>query len=462
MGGSINRRAVRWLRGQLPELVAAGAISSENAAAIERHYGSVETRSNFGFIILATVGAALVGAGIVLLIAHNWDELSRPIRTIIAFIPLLVALTLAAFVLAKRNESRPWREAVAVFDVAAVATAISLISQTYQIQGSFAEFMRVWLLLCISIVYVLRASVTAAIYTIGTIVWLFAREIASFVRMPNPMFFWFLFLLVVPYFLFRFFENRASRETAALAIVMTVALVFGIGFTADFAKSDFGGIAYAGLFTAIYLCGVRFFPRTDERLHAVALLGGIGIGITAVVLSFESAWHMGREPFWGQRTLGQTVALALEFLFPLVAICLAAIDLVRRRFQFSLVAASFPIVTTIAWGVGNLCTSASTPTDSLSIFPHWPGTRCSFAAAALMNCYALWLGIDILIRGIRADSIARANFGLLLIAALAISRFFDSELTFMTRGLGFIVVGAGFLVANIIMFKKRAAAVATP
>jgi hypothetical protein len=78
----------------------------------------------------------------------------------------------------------------------------------------------------------------------------------------------------------------------------------------------------------------------------------------------------------------------------------------------------------------------------------------------LLNCYALLLGIDILARGIRTNSIARANFGLLLIAALAISRFFDSELSFVTRGIGFIVVGAGFLIANILLFRKRATAIA--
>ncbi len=451
MPGTINRRAVRWLRGQLPELVAAGTISSENAAAIERHYGPVEPRTNFGFVILATIGAVLVGAGIILLVAHNWDDLSRAVRTVIAFIPLLLALGLVGFVLMQRNDSRPWREAVSIFDFAAVATSISLISQTYQIQGSFAEFLRVWLLLCIPVIYLLRASVGAAVYVIGTIAWLFSREMAFFVRTPDPMFFWILFLLVVPYFLFRFFENRGSRETAGLAIVMTIALVFGMGFTADFAKSDFGGIAFAGLLTTIYLCGMKFFPRTGERLPIVALLGGIGIGVTAIVLSFESSWHMTRESFWGQRTLGANVALALEFLFPLVAICLAAVDVVRRRFQFSLVAASFPVVTALAWGVANLGVSAD---------PNLYRTRCSFAAAALMNAYALWLGIDILMRGIRSNSIARANFGLLLIAALAFSRFFDSELSFVTRGLGFILVGAGFLIANILMFKKRTAAAA--
>jgi hypothetical protein len=79
----------------------------------------------------------------------------------------------------------------------------------------------------------------------------------------------------------------------------------------------------------------------------------------------------------------------------------------------------------------------------------------------LIKCYALWLGIDILMRGIRSNSIARANFGLLLIAVLAISRFFDTDLSFVTRGIGFIVVGAGFLVANILLFKKRSPAIAT-
>ena len=452
MAGSTNRRAVRWLRGQLPELVAAGVISSENAGAIERHYGSVESRTNFGVIILASVGAALVGAGIILLIAHNWDDLSRAARTVIAFIPLLIAQALVVFTLMRRSESRPWREAVAIFNVAAVATAISLISQTYQIQGSFADFMRVWLLLSLPIVYLLRTTLGACVYLIGTIVWLFAHEIGIFVRSPDPMFFWVLFLLIVPYFLLRFFEDCASRETAALAIVMAIALAFGLGFTAGFAKTDLGGVAFAGLMTAIYLCGMKIFPRTDERLHVVALLGGIGIGITAIVLSFESSWHLGREFFWGERSFDGIIAVALEFLFPIVAVALAARDLIRRRVEFSLAAAVFPIVTAVALGVANLCP----PSDAESLHK----TSCSFAAAALINCYTLWLGIDILTRGIRSDSIARANFGLILIAALAISRFFDSELSFVTRGLGFIIVGAGFLVANILLFKKRAAAAA--
>ena len=225
---------------------------------------------------------------------------------------------------------------------------------------------------------------------------------------------------------------------------MALASVIGLGFSAEFTKSDLGSIAFAGLLTAIYLAGMKFFPRTDERLPAVALLGGIGVGVTAIVLSFEATWRMTRDTPWGQRSPAGNFGLALELLFPLLAILLAVWEFFRKQRRFSLIAAAFPIVAALAWEIANLCEFAKT------------GTRCSFAAATLINCYTLLLGIDILARGIRSNSVARANFGLLLIAALAISRFFDSDLSFVTRGLGFIVVGAGFLVANILFFKKHA------
>jgi uncharacterized membrane protein len=67
VAGVRNRWAIRWLRSQLPELVASGVITSENAQAIERHYTDDQPRTNFAFVILATLGSVLVAAGIILL-----------------------------------------------------------------------------------------------------------------------------------------------------------------------------------------------------------------------------------------------------------------------------------------------------------------------------------------------------------------------------------------------------------
>ncbi|PYL57861.1 MAG: hypothetical protein DMF31_10025, partial [Verrucomicrobia bacterium] len=418
MAGVRNRRAIRWLRSQLPELVASGVISSENARAIDGYYEHDQPRVNFAFVILAALGSALVAAGIILLIAHNWDDLSRATRTGVAFLPLLIAQALVVFTLMRRNESRPWREAAAIFDVAAVATAVSLISQTYQVQGTFADFMRTWLLLSIVIVYLLRTSLGAIAYVIGCALWLFARWSPT----ENPMLFWFLLMLVIPYVAIRFRSDCESRETTTLVITVALAAMFGVGATAEFADASVGAIAYAGLATAIYLCGIKFLPQPAGRLHLLALLGGIAIGVATIVLSFESNWHMTYRVASVPRTWAANLAVVVELLFPIAAVCLASFDLLRRRAEFSLSAALFPIVTAIAWAITRLCE-----------FPNerWRSTRCSFAAGTVMNCYALLLGIDILARGIRTNSMARANFGLLLIAALAICRFFDSDLSFV-------------------------------
>jgi len=447
VAGVRNRWAIRWLRSQLPELVASGVITSENAQAIEHHYTDDQPRTNFAFVILATLGSALVAAGIILLIAHNWDDLSRGTRTAIAFLPLLVAQGLVVFTLTRRNESRPWREAVAIFDVAALATAISLISQTYQVQGTFSDFMRTWLALSIAIVYLLRTTFGAIAYVIGCVVWLFAAW-GMFSPEGNPTLFWFLLILVIPYVAIRFRLDRNSRETGTLVIILALASLFGVGATADFANAKVGAIAYAGIATVIYLCGMKFFPQPNGRLHSLAVLGGIAIAVVTIVLSFESNWHMTTRVASVPRSSAANIAVVIELLFPITALSLIGFDLLRRRVAFSVSAAVSPIVTGLAWVIANLCELPD---------GRWQSTSCSFAAATVMNCYALVLGIDILARGIRTNSIARANFGLLLIAALAICRFFDSDLSFVARGIGFIIVGAGFLVANLMLFRRRAA-----
>lgn len=435
---STNRRAIRWLRAQLPALASAGVLSAENVAAIERYYAAEEAESkNIGFVILASIGSALVASGIILLIAHNWDEFSRPLRTFIAFLPLLVAQTLAVFVLVKRAESKSWRESVAIFDVAAVATAISLISQAYQIQGSFADFMMVWLFLSLPIVYIFRTTLGAVAYVVGAVVWLFNKS-GWFHNEPEQLYFWLFLLAIVPYYAFLFRKDRLSGQLVSLSVVLMAAMAIGLGWVAEDTRANVGAIAFAGFFTTVYLCGIRFFQSDDEHLSTLALLGGLGIGVVAVVLSFEDIWRFYGTSSSTLKDVPRAMGIAIQLFFPIAAVGLLVWSyLDKGRATFSVVAGVLPLVAGLAWIIAE---------------------SSSFAAAAVFNIFALLLGVELLARGIRANSIARANFGLLVIVALALARFFDSDLSFLTRGLGFIAVGAGFLVANVVLFKRRAKA----
>jgi uncharacterized membrane protein len=442
---SINHRAVRWLRGELPRLVADGVINSESAAAIDRHYqGAGESASNFGVVILAAIGSALVGAGVILLIAHNWDDLPRTTRCVIAFLPLLIALGLGGFVLLRRNESAAWRESVAIIDVAAVGTAISLVSQTFQIQGSLADFLRVWLLLSIPIVYLFRTNFGALAYIIGCASWILSESFWVFKR-PDEIFFWFLLPLIIPFYATIVRQHPSGWAFRILSVALVAAGAAGLGVTVDLVQNDLGAVAFAGFFAAVYLCGMMQQGDVPQPLNTLSVLGGLGIASTAIVLSFEGLWHLGAPAAWSALSLDQAIGLIIILFFPVAALALGVWNVARPAVSISFTAACIPIVAVLARFVAGMASDTRSSDNSYA-----------FAAAVLFNLYALWLGIEFLVRGIRAGSVTRANFGLLIIAALALARFFDSDLSFVARGVGFIAVGAGFLIANLLFFRRRA------
>src|SRR3977135_1397624 len=198
-----DRSGTRWLLAELPELVASGVLSAEAAEALRQHYAATDSGEprRIGFVLSAIVGSLLIGAGIILLVAHNWDFLSRPVRCAIAFTPLVLSPALAIFVLLRRNESAPWREASAILNVAAIGTAIALVSQTYQIQGDFARFILVWILLALPIVYLFKTSVGLSVYCVGATCWVLSAKIGDFLgARPNDLWVWGLLLLAVPAF----------------------------------------------------------------------------------------------------------------------------------------------------------------------------------------------------------------------------------------------------------------------
>src|SRR5688572_950202 len=101
------RREVVWLHAELPGLVERGVLTPEAADALRRHYGTPDraAAASWGQILLASSGALLVGGGIILILAHNWDDLGRPARAAIAIGLLVLAQALAAFAVLRRPAS---------------------------------------------------------------------------------------------------------------------------------------------------------------------------------------------------------------------------------------------------------------------------------------------------------------------------------------------------------------------
>src|SRR5690606_8014917 len=78
----------RWLLEQIPDWEREGLLTAEAAGRLRERYALDGSRPGLGQILLGALGALLIGSGLIAILGHNWDDFSRPVRLLCAFLPL--------------------------------------------------------------------------------------------------------------------------------------------------------------------------------------------------------------------------------------------------------------------------------------------------------------------------------------------------------------------------------------
>ncbi len=168
----MGRNAIRWLLAELPGLEASGVVDAATASRLRTHYGGCIEGGGRRVVlaVCAVFGALLIGGGVILLLAHNWEQLSRGERALIALSPLVAAQVLAGWVLLRREASTAWREGSAILLALMVATAVALVDQTYHTGGDLESFLWRWSLLLAPLPWLLNSTGVAMLF-LGALTW---------------------------------------------------------------------------------------------------------------------------------------------------------------------------------------------------------------------------------------------------------------------------------------------------
>lgn len=423
------------LQKELEALIEAAVIDETTAEKISQYYKAKQDAApNRLFIAFGVLGATLVGLGIILIIGHNWDQFPRVVKTVFAFIPLVIGQVFAAYTLLKRPESAVWRESTAVFVTFAMGACIALISQIYHIQGELSGFLFTWTLLCLPLFYVMRSSATAMLYLIGVTFYGFEYGFWSYPSLPP---YWYLVMLaaLMPYYYwcYRNRPNSNSMNFFNWLVPISVLTVFGAFSNTFPVLLHVGFVSLFGLFIAVG--NLDFFQGQKSRNNGYKILGELGTIFMILMLSFEDLWsRIGRKV--NDFNLGE-LSYTVEF-WTVLLVTLAAIALLYRRYakhgfeNISLLSVIFLLFIPIFW-IGSLIGGGP----------------------VLMNLLTLIVGVLIIRAGSQQNHLGQLNLGLLTVAALITCRFFDTDLSFVIRGIIFVVLGASFFAANYWMIKKR-------
>jgi uncharacterized membrane protein len=429
------------LQKDLDNLVKSNILTPDLAEKIAQYYRDKETEPNSRFnIVLGILGALLVGFGMVLLVAHNWDEMSRPIQTLFAFLPLAAGQGLCLFTLRIKRRNTAWRESSAVILFFAVASCMALVSQIYHIPGALDGFLFTWLLLTAPLIYIMRSSVVSLL-VISVVTWY-----AALVGYQNmfggrysgiPYLYPAILMFILPHYYQYLKVNRTSNffHLHNWFIVISSTIVLGAfgGKSDDLFHWIF--IGYFSLFSIYYLVG-RSVHFRDNRLFANPFLisGVLGSLLILLFWSYEALWkELGESPPLQDKDIFRS----LFFYLSVALVLLHAYLMIRWKrsenelfdpMHFSLYVFTLSVLL-------------------LSRLPE--------AGLIIMNAWILWVAIFFIRKGASKDHLGILNSGLLIIASLALLRFFDDGISFVWRGLFFLATGIGFFLANYLLLRKR-------
>ena len=428
-----NQKAIKWLYQQLPSLIENGVIQDGTAEKIKLHFGAIDEKPNYNiaFLVAGILGAVLIGGGIILIFAYNWENLSKTWRTILSFLPLIFAQIIYAYVFFKKRNAISWVESSSGFLMLMLASSIALISQTYHIAGSMEEFLFIWMMLSIPLLYLMNSSLTAIFYLVGIACWALNQNGSE------SVYYWAFLLAFLPHFVMNVRENKASIRVNLLGWALVLTFIFAFFGVIEFDILEFSLVCSALVISNFYLKGELSY-KGDSFISRPFQTAAIGcLFIMCMILGYS----------WGDDTTSMDMLVFGDDYASWAGI-VNFIFLIANVLGF-------------AYLIYNYSKEIKSPNYFILGFPFFIViglvlTRLDMESGAIVlaNAFLFGYGLFYILNGIQNHRMGIVNVGMFFISALIIARFFDTDWSFVVKGIVFVLLGIGFLSVNLLLSRK--------
>jgi uncharacterized membrane protein len=414
------------LRRELPAWRAEGLVTDESARALAARYDLAAAEAGGpSFLAVYVLGALLVGAGVVSLVAWHWEAMSAPAK-LATLAAAMSAAHGAGFALWRSGRAERLGHALTVLGTLVFGASIGLVAQIFHVSGAwwgaFGAFTLGALaaaLLYESLPHLLLAAIAG--------LWLFGPGLASDHALPGA---------ALGYVGGAAALALAWRERSrALLAVAAIGVALTLASALDALRADEAVLPMIAALGAALAAGA-LVVRDPARLPlgaAARLAGRLAFYGAAYLLSFHDvASHLRFE-----EGLNRGIALGI---LPLLAAAAAALAVGLRRDDVDPLArgeAMLLAATVLALGAG------------LSL-------EAGRGAVVVANLALAFLAIGRIVRGL--SWLARGPFweGMALAGVLVASRFLEIETRLWLKGAAFIACGVLVIAAGVAFERRRA------
>ena len=328
---ALVNKHVRWLHDQLPGWVTQGVITPTQANAIRRLYPESDGALPWGMLIFSGIGAIVIGLGVVLLLAYNWQVIPKfgKLGLIFGALGLFHGGGLRLF------QAADWRrqlgEALGVFGTMLFGAGIWLVAQVYHIDEHYPNGFLLWGLGALAMAWALPSVAQGIIAAVILSIW-GGTEAFGFATAVH----WAPLLLAVGV------GGLAAKERSRLLLAVTLAGFYFLLLTNS--AHDRGVLAVpVALNISVLLVGLGVLAEQrgifPESVAVLRFFGWTGFLVVVYVLSFHSV--AGDAVRWpedlGTRHQALTLAIYgwLPFVLALAAWTWVAVSVRRRPLEGS-------------------------------------------------------------------------------------------------------------------------------
>jgi uncharacterized membrane protein len=417
----------RWLRGEIPQWKSESIITPEQADRLLARYESpAGSKIPWGLLVFASTGAIVIGLGVILLFAYNWDDIPKFGKLALIFGAIIAAHVAGVRLHRSDGWKRTFGEAMSILGTMFYGAGIWLVAQIYHIDEHYPDGFLWWALGALAIAWAIRSTAHGLVVTILLVIW----GVADGAEFSRPSF-WAIALLAAGV------GSLAWKNRSAL--LLTVVLI-GLQILIPTASGSAGGSSYALTASlawgAVLVAAARLLATRNEEFTAspriLALFGYGGFLSCCYILTFVKdharllEWNHDPDELW---LLSEVFGWAMFAVGTLAWARLAYLAANRRATAVTREDWLVPIGAIYAFGL------AATRMGNLEDLVSWIFT------IALLGLAITWMW-----RGCRQSDIAVTVTGSALLSALVLARYFDLFETQAARGVAFIVLGAIFVV----------------
>lgn len=380
---------------QIEQWLKDGIITKEQAEKMlaDTSQYKKEQSSNKLITAISTIGAILLGIGVILFIASNWMVFPNIIKVL-----MLLGATFGSYYLGYvcryQKQNLPKVGASLIFLGALLFGAtVFLVAQMYHINANSHTLVLIWLLGIIPLVYALKTVPIAALSS-------------------------FLFYIWIALFVFRNFSfSEACGDFFSLPVLYLVSGVLLYGF---------GGLHYLSE-------DLKVIARTYR-------IAGIKIVMLALfLLTFR--FFSGHYDHFNIRTGAEVTK---QFTFGLIIFSVLSIVFTIINRVFNPAKSDISVLESYI-GLGLLA--------SALIFFFFPSSTNMYVI--LFNLILAGLIFTLLFVGYRREDIKLVNIGMSYLVVLVVVRYFDFFWDLLPRAMFFMIGGAILIVGGMALEKKR-------